>query len=813
MKISHNWLTTYFKIEHSHQEVSEMLTSIGLEIEGMEEIESIKGGLEGIVVGFVKECQKHPNADKLSLTKVDVGNGDDLQIVCGAPNVAQGQKVVVATIGTTLYTSEGEAFKIKKGKIRGEVSEGMICAEDELGLGNDHSGIIVLPEEVAVGTLAKDYYKVEKDVVYEIGLTPNRSDATAHIGVARDLAAYLKINHDYKEKLQLPDVSAFEVDDHSLNIEVSVENTEACPRYSGVAITGVQIGESPDWLKNRLNAIGVRPINNIVDITNFILHEYGQPLHAFDADQITDHKVIVKTLPEGTPFLSLDEVERKLSAEDLMICDGASNGMCIGGVFGGIKSGVSDQTNSIFLEAAHFNPIWIRRSSTRHLLRTDAAICFEKGSDPNITVEALKRAALLIKELAGGKISSDIIDIYPEPVKPKEIAVRYRQVERLIGVHISAKEIKEILEAMEMTIVSDDAEGLLVQVPTDKADVLREVDIIEEILRIYGFNKVPMPSQVQSAIVPIERPDKHDVFNKIGDLLSSNGFHEMMALSLTESRYYREVIAVEASELVFVNNTSNVHLDVMRPEMLLSGLEAVLRNQNRQNPDLKLYEFGKTYKNDGEGGYIEEEHLSLFVSGRQQAESWQSTDQEAGYYFLKAFVNNVLLRLGIGSFQQKMTQDDVWAYGLQYHRGPQVLVTFGKVQPGVLQKMGIKKAVYYADFHWGTILKALKKSKVKFTPLVKYPSIRRDLALVIENSIKFEDIVLIARKTGKKLLKETNLFDVYENAEQLGEGKKSYAVSFIFENPERTLKDKEVDKVMKQLIEKYESDLGAIIRR
>ncbi|MEO1514619.1 MAG: phenylalanine--tRNA ligase subunit beta [Bacteroidota bacterium] len=815
MKISHNWLSTYLDIRHSHDEVSEMLTSIGLEVEGMEEIESVKGGLAGIVVGYVQECQKHPNADKLSLTKVDVGQEEALQIVCGAPNVAQGQKVVVATVGTTLYTEAGEPFKIKKGKIRGEVSAGMICAEDELGLGTDHSGIIVLPEDVPVGTLAKDYFKIETDVVYEIGLTPNRSDATAHIGVARDLAAFLKVNHEYNKPLCLPEVSSFSQDDDALSIEVVVENTEACPRYSGLSLTQVKVGDSPDWLKNRLLSIGIRPINNIVDITNFILHEYGQPLHAFDADKIAGQKVIVKTLKEGTPFVTLDEQERKLHSEDLMICDGNGKGMCIAGVFGGIDSGVTEQTTRLFLESAHFDPIWVRRTSTRHLLRTDAAACFEKGSDPNVTVQALKRAALLIKELAGGHISSEVIDIYPQPVEARQIDLRHRQVKRLIGVDISPEEIKEILTAMDMEIVSEQADGLRVKVPTDKADVTREVDVIEEILRIYGFNKVEMPERISNILSSTDGPDKQRLVNTVSDLLSANGFHEMMGLSLTESRYYRDVLPIEESELVFINNTSNVHLDVMRADMLFSGLEAIVRNQNRQHPDVRLYEFGKTYRSTEESEeYAEKEHLSLFITGRQQSESWyEQSGKEADYHHLKAFTDNVLQRLGISGFQQTAVHDEQWAFGLRYHRGPQPLVTFGKLHPAILKKMEIRKDVYYADFQWDNILKARKKHKLNFQPLVKYPSMRRDLALVIENSIKFEDIVTIARKTGKKLLKDINLFDVYENAEQLGEGKKSYAVSFVFENPERTLKDKEIDKIMKQLIQKYESDLGAVIRR
>lgn len=814
MQVSLNWLKDYIDIDLSPEKIGEILTDIGLEVEGMEEIESVKGGLEGIVVGYVKECQKHPNADKLSLTKVDIGNGSDLQIVCGAPNVARGQKVLVATIGTTLYTSEGEAWKIKKGKIRGEASEGMICAEDELGLGENHDGIIVLPEETPVGTLAKDYYEVEKDYVYDIGLTPNRSDATNHLGVAKDLAAALKINYVHTGGLNIPSVADFKVDRQGLSVEVIVENEEACPRYTGVSIEGVTIKESPDWLKKRLTAIGVRPISNIVDITNFVLHELGQPLHAFDLDQIAQQKIIVKALPAGSKFISLDEVERTLTDRDLMICDGDSKGMCIGGVFGGIKSGVTEATRNIFLEAAHFNPQWIRRSSMRHNLRTDAAKVFEKGSDPNVAVFALKRAANLIKELGGGQISSEIVDVYPNPITPKEVEVNYDHVNRLIGVDISKQEIKAILDALEMDMVTETDLTFTVAVPTNKSDVTREADVIEEILRIYGFNKVPISPQIKTTINIAPDPDPNAIRNTIGDFLAANGFSEMMAVSLSESRYYKEILSeVEESELVYINNTSNVHLDIMRPTMIVSGLEAIRHNQNRQQLDLKLFEFGKTYRKR-EDQYKENSHLSIFLSGQRWKESWLNSNKKAADFFaLKAFVSNIMQRLGFVQYQETLINNEVLSYGCQFHRGPQVLVEFGKVSGIVLKKMDIKGEVFYADFNWDKIFKALQKHKIEFQEINKYPSTRRDLALVIENSTKFSDIVTIARKVGKKLLKEINLFDVYENEQQLGKGKRSYAVSFVFEDSNKTLKDKEVDKVMNQLIQACETQLGAIIRR
>ena len=813
MKTSLNWIKDYLEIDLPPAKISEILTEIGLEVEGEEQVESIKGGLEGIVVGFITECTQHPNADRLSLTKVNIGAAEDLQIVCGAPNVAKGQKVLVATIGTTLYDKEGNGFKIKKGKIRGELSEGMICAEDELGLGESHDGIMVLPAETKEGTLAKDYFNIETDTVYEIGLTPNRSDATCHMGVAKDLAAALKINYQHDGKVNLPSVDNFKIDNNELAIEVVVENTEACPRYTGVSIQGVRIKESPDWLKNKLKAIGVRPISNIVDITNFVLHELGQPLHAFDLDKITDRKIIVKTLPKGTKFLSLDEVERNLSDEDLMICDGASNPMCIGGVFGGLNSGVTNTTKNIFLESAHFSAKWNRRSSTRHQLRTDAAKVFEKGSDPNNTLYALKRAAILIKELAGGTIASEIVDIYPTVIEAKKIPVLYQRINRLIGVNIPKEKVKEILLAMEMTLSNETDEGLTVAVPTNKADVLREVDIIEEVLRIYGLNEVPISNQLKTNIALRPKPDPQEVKNKIGDLLTANGFYEMMAVSLSRSDYYKNIIPKPESELVFINNTSNRDLDVMRADMLLSGLEAIVYNQNRKQNNIRLYEFGRTYHRVEEG-FQENQHLTIFLSGQQTEETWHLQKTKAvSFYSLKSVVQNILDSLGISTYQELVFQDEVFAYGMKYQRGPQILVSFGKVSTSILKKMEIKQEVFYADINWNAILKAIKKNKIQFKALTKYPSVRRDLALVIENNINFAQISAIAKKQGKKLLKEINLFDVYENEEQLGAGKKSYAVSFVFEDPDKTLKDKEVEKIMKKLIYIYENDLGAIIRR
>lgn len=812
MKISLNWLKKYIDLNMDPQEISEILTAIGLEVEGMEEIETIKGGLEGIVVGHVTECGKHPNADKLSLCKVDIGTEELLSIVCGAPNVAQGQKVLVATVGTMLYPTEGEPWKIKKGKIRGEASEGMICAEDELGLGDDHSGIIVLPEGTKTGQLAKDLYNIENDVVYEIGLTPNRSDATSHIGVAEDLAAYLKINHGHSGKVNYPDSSNFQEGKGDGGIEVELLDSEGAPRYSGILLENIEIKESPDWLKNALRAIGLNPKNNVVDITNFILHEFGQPLHAFDADKIGANKIKVQTLPEGSSFIDLEGKERKLSSEDVMICDGNDKGMCIGGVFGGLESGVSDSTKRVFLESAHFNPRSIRRTSTRHLLRTDAAVCFEKGSDPNVTVTALKRAVLLMQELAGATVASELVDIYPNPISEKQIDVKYSHINRLIGDNISKEDIKAILDALSIDVLTESDDNLKVAIPTNKADVLREADVIEEILRIYGFNKVAIPEKVVSNISYKPNPDKHALRNKAADLLCGMGFSEMMAVSLNQSKYYNES---QQDQLVYINNTSNIHLNVMRADMVHSTLEALEYNVNRQATDLKLFEFGRAYWKEGEE-IFEKEKLSLSLTGDIIKESWLTTgknDELQGFYYIKAAVNGMISRLGVGNFQVSEADNDIFLYGIKYHRGPKTLVEFGVLNPNLCGEMGVKQKVAYAEFDWEEMVKACAKNKIEVTDISKFPKVRRDLALVINEDVKFGAIEAIARKTEKKILKDINLFDVYKNKEHLGEGKKSYAVSFEFQDESKTLKDKDVDKVMSQLINKYEQELGAVIRK
>jgi phenylalanyl-tRNA synthetase beta chain len=810
MTVSLNWLKEYIDINETPETIADMLTDLGLEIEGMEHIGGIKGDLEGVVVGQVVECAKHPDADKLSLTKVDIGKGDLLQIVCGAPNVAQGQKVAVATIGTKLYFSDGKELTIKEGKIRGEVSQGMICAEDELGIGHDHSGIIVLPTDTPIGKRAIEVFKIEKDVVFEVGLTPNRSDATCHLGVAKDLAARMRVHHNGGE-VKIPDVSPFKKDNDSLKISVTVEDTEGCPRYSGVCIKGVKIAESPDWLKQRLTAIGVNTRNNVVDITNFILHELGQPLHAFDYDKIGGSAIVVKPLATGTKFTSLKKneageyVDLTLTENDLMICDAHNEGMCIAGVIGNPTEGVSDTTTNIFLESAHFNGKRLRLTSFHHNTRTDAAKTYEKGTDPNITLYALKRAALMIKELAGGEIASDIIDIYPQVIEKQRIAVNFENVERLIGQKFDNRYLKKILAALDIDIVENDGgENVVVIVPTNKADVLREADVIEEILRIHGFNNVPMPNYIRLAVSKTDKINPTRLRNLVSDLLANNGYNEAMGLSLSQSKFYTNTELVDNERLVFINNTSNVHLDIMRPSMLVSALEMIVHNQNRQMSDLRLFEFGKTYltKNDD---FEETAHLSVAITGNQSAETWRNKTTPVDYFTLKAIVNAVLNRLGISGCQETAFTSPQFAYALRYHRGNQMLVEVGKVLPKVRKAFDIKNEVYFADFQWDNILKALKNAKVSYEEVNKYPTVRRDLALILDASIKFGDITQIAQKTAKKLLKDINLFDVFEDENKLGVGKKSYAVSFQFEDKEKTLQDKEIEKIMDELIKTYET--------
>jgi phenylalanyl-tRNA synthetase beta chain len=818
MKISYTWLKQYLRTDLSPEALSEILTDLGLEVEGIEQQDSVKGGLRGLVVGRVAECAKHPNADKLSVTQVDVGGDRPLEIVCGAPNVAAGQKVVVALEGATLYPTTGEPFTIKKGKIRGEVSEGMICAEDEIGLGESHAGIMVLREEAPVGQPAAEYFGLASDHVIEIGLTPNRSDATCHLGVSRDVAARLRLLHPERTEPflrwpDMPELPAVAAEDLSVGTEI--RDAGACPRYCGLTLRNVRVAESPAWLKNRLLAIGVRPINNVVDVTNFVLHELGQPLHAFDLRAVKGRKVIVQCLPGGTPFVALDGTERKLHAEDLMICDGEGTPLCMAGVFGGLHSGVSEGTTEVFLESAHFAARSVRRTSMRHLLRTDAATRFEKGTDPNLPLLALQRAAVLLRELAGAEVASAPSDFYPHPVVPAVVRVRYARIDQLVGNPIPPAEVRRILEALGMDIRAEEPDGLTVGVPTNKSDVCREVDVIEEILRVYGFNRIEFGHLIRSSLSFSPKPDPWKMRNVAADTLAAQGFLEMMSLSLTPSRAYAELLPELVPELVAINNTANQHLDVMRATMLFSGLEAIVHNQNRQHPDLRLFEFGRTYHCREQGGYAEHQHLSIFLTGRRHAENWLAKDREpVSFFTLKTYALNLLARLGITAYQQTaLDNDPVFAHGLRLHRGKLVIAEFGAVRPGLLKKMDVRQPVFYADIRWETVLDLSKNPAQRTSELSKFPSVRRDLALVLQKGVSFASLQEAARKTGKELLREVNLFDVYENAEQLGADKKSYAVSFTFRDDHKTLKDSEVDAVMQSLMKVFEEKLGATVRR
>ncbi|HEY2582531.1 MAG TPA: phenylalanine--tRNA ligase subunit beta [Mucilaginibacter sp.] len=799
MKISYNWLKEFIDTDKTPEEISKILTGTGLEVESFEKVQPVPGGLEGLVVGYVKECAQHPNADRLKVTKVDVGRGEDLQIVCGANNVAAGQKVVVATVGTTVYPTAGESFKINKSKIRGEASEGMICAEDEIGLGTDHAGIMVLDADAVVGTLAKDYFKLQDDYLYEIGLTPNRADAASHLGTARDIAAFLKIG------ITKPDVSAFKVDNTNCVIKVVVENEQACPRYSGVTISGVEVRESPKWLKERLAVIGIRSISNIVDATNYVLHDLGQPLHAFDADAIKGNTVIVKNCAEGTLFKTLDDVERKLSADDLMICN-AEEPMCIAGVFGGAESGVKVTTKNIFLESAYFNAVSVRKTAKRHGLKTDSSFRFERGTDPDMTVFALKRAALLIKQVAGGLISSEISDHYPKPVAPFPIEITYKNVDRLIGKAIPHGDIKGIIKALDIEVVGETGEGLSLKVPPYRVDITREVDIVEEILRIYGYNNIEIPTQIRASLNTSVRPDKDSVQNLISDLLSANGFNEIMSNSLTKSAYSSNL-----DKAVKILNPLSNDLDVMRQTMLFSGLEAIVHNQNRRNSDLKFYEFGKVYSVE-EGKYAENQRLAIFVTGASSAEQWNHKTGAVSFYNLKAIVDGIIAKLNIQGANLEDATCKKLKYGLKYTLNNKQLVKFGSVGAEALKKVDADQEVFYADFNFDMILKQARKNKIVFEDVSKFPAVRRDLSMLIDKSIRFEQLKQIAQKAERKLLQDVNVFDVYEG-DKLPAGKKSYALSFILQDNEKTLTDKAIDAIMQKIIYNLGKEAGAEIRK
>ncbi len=806
MKISYNWLKTLINIDLTPQQVDEYLTSSGLEVEGMEIYESIKGGLKGIVIGEVVEKEKHPDADKLSVTKVNIGNPDLLNIVCGAPNVAAGQKVLVATIGTKLYPTSGDAFEIKKSKIRGVLSEGMICAEDEIGLGISHDGILILPEHAVIGTPASDFFKLQQDYIFDIGLTPNRADAASHYGIARDLAAILNCkNHTSEFQAKLHNIFELPTASKINTVDIQIENTEACKRYSGLVISGITVKPSPEWLKNYLISIGLRPINNVVDITNFVLHDLGQPLHAFDLEKIKGNKIIVKTGLENVKFKTLDGNDRMLHPNDLMICN-ESEPMCMAGVFGGLESGVNEQTTAIFLEAAYFNPSFVRKTSKLHGLKTDSSFRFERGTDPEMTITALKRAASLIFECAGGNLSMDVVDIYPTKLEPFQVAFSYHNCHSLIGKAIDKNIIKNIITSLGITIEKEGNDSLLLSVPQYKTDVTREADVIEEVMRIYGYNHIEESTQIKFTASFADREKATSAENTTANLLASFGFNEMMGLSLTKESYYSN-----NPSLVKILNPLSSDLNVMRPSMLFGGLESLAYNINRKQTDLKLFEFGRTYqKTDNDFKYSETKHLMLLVTGRKYAENPYGENNKVDFAYLKGCLESILNKLSI-KFKTNELSDDQFEYGLSFYQKNKLLVNFGLVNKALCKKMDINSDVFCADFNWDHVLALVGKTKTEYTEIPKFPSVRRDLALLLDKKISYQELEELAFNSERKLLKSVNLFDIYEG-DKLESGKKSYAISFILQDEEATLNDKQIDNVMQKLIKNYTEKLGATLR-
>ena len=807
MKISYNWLKQFIKTDLKSEDTAAILTDLGLEVEGVEKFESLKGGLEGVVIGHVLTCIQHTNAEKLKVTTVDIGTGIPIQIVCGASNVGVGQKVPVAKIGTKLYDKEGNSFEIKKGKIRGEESHGMICAEDELGLGDSHEGIMILAEDLVPGTLASKVFKIETDEVFEIGLTPNRADAMSHWGVARDLRAGLIQKNSNQSELITPSVNKFKVDKRTLKIDVKVEDIKLAPRYCGVTISGITVKPSPEWLKNRLKSIGLTPKNNIVDVTNYVLHEIGQPLHAFDAAKINGN-ILVKTVASGTKFTTLDGIERSLHEEDLMICD-EKGPLCIAGVFGGQNSGVSENTNTIFLESAYFNPVAIRKTAKRHTLSTDASFRFERGIDPSITEYALKRAAILIQEVAGGEITSDIIDVYQKKIEDFSVVLNFNNVSKIIGQEIPKETIKKILVSLDIKVTSVSESSLGLIIPAYRVDVQREIDVIEELLRVFGYNNINFTKKLNATVSNSGRTEDYKVQNIVANQLTSLGFNEMMANSLTTPDYIKlsENLREEFNVLI-INPLSN-DLSAMRQSLLFSGLEAVSFNINRRNSDLKLFEFGKTY-HKLPSGFDEPKHLTLFTTGNRLQESWTNPQKPSDFFLFKGYVDTILSRLGISKTQYKPVTSDVFAEGIAIGAGTEILVEFGTVKKTILKHFDIKQEVFYADFNWNAILKSLS-NKIKFTEISKYPEVRRDLALLVDEKVAFDDVYNIARQSEKSLLKDITLFDVYVGA-NLPEGKKSYAVSFTIQDDSKTLTDTQIEKIMSKLQSNFETQLGAQLR-
>ena len=820
MNISYNWLKKFIDFDLSPLELADALTSIGLEVGGVEEIQAIKGGLEGLVIGEVLTCEPHPNSDHMHVTNVNLGTGEPVQIVCGAPNVAAGQKVIVATIGTKLYDGD-DCFTIKKSKLRGIESCGMICAEDEIGIGTDHSGIIVLPDDAVVGMPAKDYYNIKSDYVLEVDITPNRADACSHYGVARDLYAYLT-QRGIQTSLHKPSVDDFKVDNHDLDINVTIVNSEACPRYAGITIKGVTVKESPEWLQNDLRMIGLRPINNIVDITNYILFAYGHPMHCFDADKIKGNQVIVKCMPEGTPFVTLDGVERKLSSRDLMICN-AEEPMCIGGVFGGLESGTTEETKNVFLESAYFHPTWIRKTARRHGLSTDASFRYERGIDPNNTIYILKLAAMMVKELAGGEISSEIKDVSCKDFPPFRVELTYQRVNELIGKNIPVEAVKSIVKSLEMDIVAETAEGLTLDVPQYRVDVQRDCDVIEDILRIYGYNNVEIPTTLKSSLVAETETDKSNKLqNLVAEQLVGAGFNEIMNNSLTKAAYYNDLTSYPAKNLVRLMNPLSSDLNVMRETLLFGGLETIARNANHKNPDLKLFEFGNCYyyreeKRNEEKAlapYSESYHLALWLTGKDKQGSWIHADEDNNAYMLKAYVENILGRVGLHmrDLTIENLSTDIYASAVVIKtQGGKRLAMIGTVTRKLLKQFDIDNAVYFADINWIEVMRSIRSLKVSFKELPKFPAVRRDLALLVEKNVQFAQIEKLVFDADRKLVKSVNLFDVYEG-KHLEAGKKSYAISITLQDENQTLNDKVIDKVMQKIIKSLEERAGARLR-
>lgn len=821
MNISYNWLKQYINIDLPADEVAKILTSIGLECGSIEEVQSVKGGLQGLVVGEVLTCENHENSDHLHVTTVKINDTDaPLQIVCGAPNVAAGQKVIVATIGTKLYPAEGGDFVIKRSKIRGVESFGMLCAEDEIGIGTNHDGIITLPHDTPVGIAAADYYHIENDAVIEVDITPNRADAISHYGVARDLAAYFAAKNA-NVTLTKPSVDDFKTDNRDFEVKVSVENTEACPRYSGLTISGVTVKESPDWLKNRLMTIGLHPINNIVDITNYVMHAMGQPMHAFDGDKLTGNEIVVKTLAEGTKFTTLDGVERTLRASDLMICN-AKEGMCIAGVFGGLESGITESTTKIFLESAYFNPTYIRKTARAHGLSTDASFRYERGCDPNNTIYILKYAAMLIKELAGGTISSNIVDIYPDKIEPFAVQLTYKKLNDLIGFEIDKNTVKSILKGLEIEITAESESELSLRVPTYRVDVQRDVDVIEDILRIYGYNQIPFDESLKSCINHTAKPDSNRIQQLISEQLTANGFYEILNNSLTKSSYYATCQSFPAEHCVKIMNPLGVDLSVLRQTLLFGGLESIARNRNYKNNNLKFYEFGNCYyfhnenrkQEEALSPYSEDMHLGLWLCGNKTSQSWAQKEEKTTVFQLKAYVENILIRVGLNQSNivaNKLTSD-IYSDALHIAtRSGKAIVTFGCIDKKILNSFDIDTEVFFADVNWTNLIKEVKSHKITYCDIPKFPEVRRDLALLIDKSVTFSEIEKIAYETERKLLKKVNLFDVYEG-KNLPEGKKSYAVSFILQDEEKTLKDAQIDAIMQRLIKNLTEKIGASLR-